>query len=254
MTIKKYIINTNKINAEQSIKIVLITDLHSHIYGENQSKIANLISKQKPDLIALSGDIADDVVPIEGTEQFLKAIDGIAPVYYVTGNHEFWSNNITAIRQVFRENNVTILEGNFEELNLNGVPVIVGGIDDPDIVKYENPKLDWNSNFIDSFAELKEKFQYKILLSHRPELVELYEQTSFNLVLAGHAHGGQVRIPFILNGMFAPNQGWFPKLAGGLYEFENFKLVVSRGVSFKLKLPRIFNPPEIVVIEIIGQK
>lgn len=82
----------------------------------------------------------------------------------------------------------------------------------------------------------------------------IYSQTPFDLILSGHAHGGQVKIPFLINGLLAPNQGWFPKLAGGLYEFENFKLVVSRGVSFKLKLPRIFNPPEIVVVDIVGKK
>ena len=102
----------------------------------------------------------------------------------------------------------------------------------------------------ENFAELSEKPQFKILVAHRPELIELYKKYPFDLVVSGHAHGGQVRIPFLLNGLFAPNQGLFPKYAGGAYIHENLTHIVSRGLSFSPKLPRVFNPPEIVVVNI----
>lgn len=90
------------------------------------------------------------------------------------------------------------------------------------------------------------------MLSHRPERIESYKKYNFDLVLSGHAHGGQVRIPFLLNGLYAPNQGLFPKYAGGLYTHNNLNHVVSRGLSYNPKLPRIFNPPEIVIVELRG--
>ena len=93
--------------------------------------------------------------------------------------------------------------------------------------------------------------RFSILLSHRPERVEDYAASGFDLVAAGHAHGGQVRIPGLLNGLLAPNQGLFPKYAGGLYDLGGTELAVSRGLSINPLLPRVFNPPEIVVVEIL---
>lgn len=254
LIVRKYIIQTDKLSGNQSARIVLITDLHSHIYGDEQRKIADLIRKQNPDIIALSGDIADDIEPIEGTELFLKAIKDIAPIYYVTGNHEFWSNEIDSIKSVFLKYEVKILENSYEELEVNGGQFIIGGVDDPEIVSYQKPGLDWEGEMYKTFSKLEDQSGYKILLSHRPEFVENYKTIPMDLVLSGHSHGGQVRIPFILNGLLAPNQGWFPQYAGGLYKYDEFTHVVSRGVSFNLRLPRIFNPPEVVVIDIISNK
>ncbi len=104
----------------------------------------------------------------------------------------------------------------------------------------------------ESFKNLNISDCYSIFLTHRPEKTDLYAKLPFDMVLSGHAHGGQLRIPFLLNGLIAPNQGLFPKYAGGLYEYEDKTHIISRGVSFKLTMPRIFNPPEIVVINLKG--
>ncbi len=250
LVVRKYTVNTDKFDKDESVKIVLIADLHNHIYGENQSKIISLISQQKPDIIALAGDIADDEVPIEGTEQFLAGIQGIAPVYYVSGNHEFWSNDIKNIKDTIRQYDVTILENTYQQIKVNNSSIIIGGVDDPDVVTYEKPGFDWEGEFYKAFLELQDKPDFKILLAHRPELIEIYKRSDFDLVLSGHAHGGQLRIPFILNGLYAPNQGWFPPYAGGEYKHDSLTHIVSRGVSFNPRLPRIFNPPEIVVVDI----
>ena len=93
---------------------------------------------------------------------------------------------------------------------------------------------------------------YTILLSHRPEFFELYEEYPIDLTLSGHAHGGQVRVPFLINGLFAPDQGYKPEHAGGYYQLDSYELIVSRGLSLNPRLPRIFNPPEVVVIQVNG--
>lgn len=252
LVIKKYTIYSDKLNINESVRIVLIADLHSHIYGNNQTEIVSLIKKQKPDIIALAGDIADDQVPIEGTELFLAGIKGLAPIWYVTGNHEFWSRDIKNIKDTIRKYDVRILENSYEQVKVKNQSIIIGGIDDPDASIYEKPGFDLQREMQNAFSKLRNKPGYKILLAHRPELIKMYKEYSFDLVLSGHSHGGQIRIPFIINGLWAPNQGWFPKYAGGEYKYGSLTHIVSRGVSYNPRLPRIFNPPEVVVIDIKG--
>jgi predicted MPP superfamily phosphohydrolase len=183
----------------------------------------------------------------------LEAIKDIAPVFYVTGNHEIWSRDVDSIKDVFRSYGVTVLENETIEVVIGDVPLIIGGAEDPDINRYERRPLAWKDEVTEAFSGMNDTESFRLLLSHRPEQISVYEDLSFDLVLSGHAHGGQVRIPFLFNGLLAPNQGFFPKYAGGLYEHDNFTHIVSRGVSFNPRLPRVFNPPEIVVIDVVGQ-
>lgn len=250
LVVRTYKITTDKLEPGQNIRILLVSDLHSHIYGENQEDLVSLIRKQKPDIIALAGDIADDRVPFSGTDLFLSNIKGIAPVYYVTGNHEYWSGNAEGIKEMIRKHGVSILEHGYEKIDLNGVRIIICGVDDPDGMIFG----EWNSRMHAVFDGLEHEAGFKVLLSHRPEWIEIYKSFSFDLVLSGHTHGGQIRIPLILNGLYAPDQGWFPRYAGGLYIHDGLYHVISRGVSYNPRLPRIFNPPEISVIDIIGEE
>lgn len=250
LVVRNYIIKADKLLMDQSIKIVLISDLHSYVHGENQKKIVNKIKKQNPDIIALAGDIADDKVPIDGTILFLEEIKYIAPIFYVTGNHEVWSGELNYIKDVFRSFGVTVLENDYKEINISGIKLVIAGVDDPEIIKYERKQSNWYKEIEEAFADVKDLDGYKILISHRPEAVVFYNTLPFDLVLSGHSHGGQVRIPFLINGLLAPNQGFFPKYAGGVYELENYTHIVSRGVSFNPLLPRVFNPPEVVVIDV----
>lgn len=146
---------------------------------------------------------------------------------------------------------VKILSDSYEVIELNGNQVAIAGIDDPDKLEYEDIYYDQEASMETAFENLEQIAAYKILLAHRPELIEQYEKFPFDLVLSGHTHGGQFWLPFLLNGFYAPNQGFFPKYAGGLYQHQNLVHVISRGVSFNPRLPRIFNPPEIVVIDIL---
>lgn len=251
-TVQKYTFNTDRINLGDIIRIVAVSDLHSHVYGKNQEDIVSLVEKQKPDIILLAGDIVDDELPVEGAELFLAGIRGIAPIYYVTGNHEIWSGDVDDIKENVRKYGVKVLERGYEHVRLKNSYITVGGIDDPDIERYWDRSFDWTEEMRKAFAGLRGEPGFKILLSHRPELIEVYKEFSLDLVVSGHAHGGQVRIPFLLNGLYAPDQGWFPRYAGGMYRHGALTHIVCRGISNNARMPRIFNPPEVVVIDIKG--
>jgi predicted MPP superfamily phosphohydrolase len=252
LTVKKYTVYTDKLRLGDIIRIVAVSDLHSHVYGENQQDIVSLVEKQKPDIIFLTGDIIDDEVQVEGAELFLAGIRGIAPVYYVTGNHEIWSGNVKDLKKTVRKYGIKVLEFGYERMKIKNSYITVGGIDDPDIEKYWDSSFDWTKKTRKAFAGLRGKPDFKILLSHRPELIEIYKEFNFDLVVSGHTHGGQVRIPFLLNGLYAPDQGWFPRYAGGMYRHGALTHIVCRGIANNARMPRMFNPPELAVIDIKG--
>lgn len=247
-----YKVETEKITTP--IRIALITDLHSDRYGKNQHVLLEALERQHPDIVLLGGDIFDDKGSYKSAEITLKNLSEQYPCYYVTGNHEYWSKDIDNILAIVGAYGIPILSGDCETLEIKGQTVNICGVDDPDVVAY-------TKNGVGMLEQLKSAEEavkatdnsegYTILLSHRPEWAETYMQYDFDLVLCGHAHGGQWRIPGLLNGLYAPNQGVFPKYAGGRYDFESGTLIVSRGLARESTLaPRVFNRPELVVIDL----
>ncbi|MBQ8782511.1 MAG: metallophosphoesterase [Clostridia bacterium] len=254
LVVREYTKTTDLVN--QKVNIALITDLHSTFYGENQEKLIEKINDYSPDLILLAGDIADDEVPHDGTKALLSVIAKKYPCYYVTGNHEFWTNEIDSVKEMISSYGVTILSGESVDVKIGSQTITLGGVDDPVglysdseayLPKEEAPQR-WKDQ-LQSVCGQNSGEDFSILLSHRPEQTELYSKSGFDLVVSGHAHGGQVRVPFIVNGVYAPNQGLFPEYAGGLYDLGETDLIVSRGLCVDKK-PRIFNPPELVFINI----
>ena len=235
---------------ENSFKIALITDLHGNKYGKNQSTLIDAIDKENPDVVLLGGDIFDDKISYEKSEETIAILSKKYKCYYVTGNHEYWSKDVDNILEIIKSYDITILQGAVDTIDINGQIVNICGVDDPENYVY----LDGGQTLEDQLKQVEDKLNkdyYTILLSHRPEYYDLYSQYGFDLVLSGHAHGGQWRIPGILNGLYAPNQGLLPEYAGGLYEYDGGTLVVSRGLDRQgVKVPRIFNRPELVIIEV----
>jgi predicted MPP superfamily phosphohydrolase len=245
-----YDIETDKIG--NKIKLVLITDLHSCDYGEGQSELIEAIDAERPDAVLLCGDIFDDVLPSDNAEEFVKDISRKYPCYYVSGNHEFWSGEADEFKAILESYGVKVLEGTSEILEVNGEKIKISGIDDPDTLVYRSRSLPYSEQ-LQLLGEQGEEELFTILLSHRPERIAELLPLGPDLVLSGHAHGGQWRLPVLLeNGLFSPNQGFFPKYANGEYSFGATKMIVSRGLareSTKL-IPRMFNHPEIVVINV----
>ena len=250
---KTYKTETLLLEKQNTITIALISDLHSTIYGKDQIVLIDKIKDINPDFIILSGDIFDDVISMTGTQLLLRGIYDISPIYYVTGNHEYQSQNIQAIREELKSYGVIILSDNYAIAEISNDKIVIAGIEDPFKEFYETPGYNQNDSMESAFGELDEIPLYKILIAHRPEFIELYKKYPFDLVLSGHTHGGQVRLPF-LNGLYAPNQGIFPKYGGGIYTHGNLTHIISRGLSVNPWLPRIFNPPELVIVIIESKK
>lgn len=241
----------------QPVRIAFITDLHSCAYGEGQHELLDALHAEAPDLILLGGDIFDDDLPDDNTIAFLEGISGKYPCYYVTGNHEYWSGAAGFAEKMRKlaECGIPRLSGEVSTLEINGNRITVCGVDDPyawaDVDGFKERTEGSFRAQIHQVAARMDKETYTILLTHRPELIDVYSQYDFDLVLSGHAHGGQWRIPGILNGLYAPNQGIFPAYAGGLYEQNGTIMIVSRGLAREsTPVPRWYNRPEMVIIEL----
>ncbi len=228
---------------EAPVKIALVTDLHSCNYGIGQRVLLNAIDKEKPDLVLLGGDIIDDQLPQQKALEFLQQVAQKYPTFYVSGNHEYWTRKIEEIKSIVRRFNIEVLEGTTLHWEKNGQRFDLSGIDDKEKM---NPE--WQEQ-LEKAAGSRRKNTFSVLLTHRPEEIALYADHRYDLVLAGHAHGGQWRLPFLCNGLFAPDQGFFPRYAGGHYKIEETDLVVSRGLAKEsTRVPRFFNRPELVMV------
>lgn len=240
LTLREYAIESPLVTGDHTYAV--LTDLHSTYYGEKQEILLSMLEKIAPEGIFLVGDIADDKEERQfgGTAVLLEQIADQYPCYYVTGNHERWLDYTADVAELFRSYGVTVLRGDSVDL---GSGIRLHGLDDP--LFYESREA-----FTEEVRALPTSAeQFDILLSHRPEYAEEYVEAGLDLTLSGHSHGGQIRIPLILNGLYAPNQGWLPAYAGGRYDFGERSVIVSRGMMID-ELPRVFNPPELVVIRL----
>lgn len=230
-------------------RIAHISDLHNTQIGDNNEKLLETIRKAEPDIIAITGDLIDSRnTNIEIALHFAEEAMKIAPCYYVTGNHEARIPEYDDLKSGLTGLGIVVLEDERLEIQRLGEKIAVIGVNDP--------SFETNYLFGDAAAVLRLKLQeyknedtYTVLLSHRPELLETYAQCGVDLVLSGHAHGGQVRIPF-LGGLVAPNQGLFPKYDAGMFIKENTTMIVSRGIGNSIIPVRVNNRPEVILIEL----
>ena len=246
LTIRHYSVETEKVS--RTVRLLLLTDLHSCYYGKGQRELLDVVERQHPDLILLGGDILDDdpELPEENAWMVVEALGRAYPTFYVTGNHEFRSGRVDEIKSRMEENGVTVLAGECRTVLFQGQPIHICGVDDPKV------GADLWQEQLERAACGTKQGGISILLTHRPERIEDYRELGFDLILAGHTHGGQWRVPVLLNGLLAPNQGFFPSYAGGQYRLGESILIVSRGLAREsTRLPRIFNQPEVVVVDVV---
>ena len=225
-------------------KIVQVSDLHNAEFGENNEDLLSLIKEQNPDIIVVTGDIVDSRrTNVQIARDFINNASEIAPVYYVTGNHEARVAMEDEIDFIELNENVNVLHNQSVLLEKGESAIQLIGVDDPDYRAVKD-----SAEYMDKRLDLYCDNEYfKILLSHRPELFETYVENEMNVIFSGHAHGGQVRLPFI-GGVIAPHQGFFPTYDAGLfYATNDATMVISRGLGDSILPLRINNPPELVV-------
>ena len=225
-------------------KIAHISDLHNTEFGNNNNRLLTLIKDSCPDIIVITGDIVDSrKTDVQIASDFINNASRIAPVYYVTGNHEARVNEENRIDNVALDENITILHNEDVLIQKGESEIQIIGVDDPDYVSVTYSE-DYMNYELEKYSNDK---HFKILLSHRPELFDAYVSNNIDIIFSGHAHGGQFRLPFV-GGIIAPHQGLFPKYDSGLYTENNTNMVVSRGIGNSIFPFRINNPPEIIIV------
>lgn len=228
--------------------IVQVSDLHNASFGNRQADLLEDIKSASPDIIAVTGDLIDsNRTDLAKAMEFINGAIKIAPVYYVTGNHEARSHRYGELRRQMIEAGVTILDVESIPIKRDTDVIHLLGVNDPNVADPDN--MTGNARQMDEKLKtiVSNDKDYMVLLSHRPELFGVYLKNDIDLILSGHAHGGQVRLPFI-GGLVAPDQGLFPKYSQGLYERKNTKMVVSRGLGNSIIPLRVNNRPELVII------
>ena len=251
LELSTYTVTSDKLpEAFDGYRIAHISDLHNTEIGANNEKLISMLKNAEPDMIAITGDLIDSRnTNVETALQFAEKAIKIAPCYYVSGNHEARVSEYEELKSGLTELGVIVLEDERTEIEISGEKISLLGVDDPSL------QTDYLFGY--SATVMQNKLQglvvdgniYTILLSHRPELYEVYTESKVDLVLSGHAHGGQFRLPFV-GGLVAPNQGFFPKYDSGLYSEDNTNMIVSRGIGNSILPFRFNNRPEVILIEL----
>jgi len=232
-------------------RIVLLADLHGVEHGKDNERLVEAIKVSNPDIITIAGDLIDRFQPgkpvekqIDIAQTLVHQLVRIAPVYYVTGNHEWDSGAVRQLLTMLEENDVTVLRNQFKRISGGYDTVILAGVDDPggpaDMI---GPK-----EFIESIHQ-RESVDFLIVLNHRNYSLQLFSRLGVDLVLSGHAHGGMVRLPF-MDGLIGPRYELFPTYTSGVYTMDETDMVVSRGLGNHFGWTRFWNNPQVVVVEL----
>ena len=251
LELNTYTVSSDKLpQSFDGYRIAHVSDLHNAEMGEDNEKLLTMLRDADPDMIAITGDLIDSRnTDIEVALQFIRKAVKIAPCYYVTGNHEARVNEYDELKAGMEAAGVTVLEDVRTEISMEGETITLIGVNDP---SYQTDYL-----FGDAESVMNAKLEglhtendgFTILLSHRPELFNTYADHDIDLILSGHAHGGQFRLPFI-GALVAPNQGLFPEYDAGIYTEGNTNMLVSRGIGNSILPFRINNRPEVILIEL----
>lgn len=231
-------------------RIVQISDLHNAEFGKNNHRLIGDIKEADPDIIVLTGDMIDaNRTDMDITLDFSQKVAEIAPTYFVTGNHEAGlGEKYFSMKIRLEEIGIKILDQTHDIIEINGEKICIAGINDLGFFvagKYDEEDL---ANFTDTLSEMLDQTEeyYTILLSHRPDLFEQYVEAGVDLIFTGHAHGGQIRIPFV-GGVYSPGQGMFPEFDSGIYKNGDTQMIVSRGLGNSRFPLRVNNRPEIIL-------
>lgn len=245
-------------------RIVQISDLHNAKFGKNNQKLVDRIRECAPDMIVLTGDLVDsNHTNVDRAVQFVNEIVKICPVYYVTGNHEYWldTSEYEKLMDGLVSAGVVILDNQVVEISRGDAKFRLVGLDDRSLADGTLEALLSDESIRNNQAEQKEETadnedsgekELTVVLAHEPQYLARYAGTGVDLVLSGHAHGGQFRLPFV-GGIVAPDQGFLPEYTAGEYYMNGTEMIVSRGLGNSVIPVRLFNYPEIVCVDLVGK-
>ncbi|ATG55017.1 hypothetical protein CFK41_09740 [Brachybacterium ginsengisoli] len=234
--------------AADGLRIAQVSDLHAADFGTFQDRVVSAVESARPDLVAITGDLVDyRTADLTAALEMTGRLQAIAPTYMVLGNHDADSPLLDELLAGLEERGVVVLRDESTTLQVAGVDVTLIGLDDPRVRAIaDQPERDPASLLA---PLVPEESVTTILLAHRPELFDSYSGHGIDLVLSGHAHGGQVRVPGI-GGLYAPHQGWLPELSEGVHEREGTTMVISRGLGNSIAGVRVNDPRELVLIDL----
>lgn len=248
----------------EGYRIVQISDLHNVKFGKNNQKLVDRIRECEPDMIVLIGDLVDsNHTNVDRAVQFVDEIVKICPVYYVTGNHEYWleKSEYDELMDGLVSAGVVILDNQVVEISRGDAKFRLVGLDDRSLADGTLEALLSDESIRNNQAEQKEEIadnedsgekELTVVLAHEPQYLARYAGTGVDLVLSGHAHGGQFRLPFV-GGIVAPDQGFLPEYTAGEYYMNGTEMIVSRGLGNSVIPVRLFNYPEIVCVDLVGK-
>ena len=223
-------------------KVVQLSDLHGMRFGAENRRLVELVRLQEPDIIVLTGDIAGKDGALDNVEPLLSGIEGLAPTYYVNGNHEWADGCVEEIEALMKSHGVTCLSNEIELLYRGEDSIAIVGAEDPngraDMIKPWGLSLRLGELYSDHFS---------LWLAHRNDYVQMYSDIGTDLILCGHGHGGIVRLPFV-GGLLNVNRSLGAEYESGVYSTPHFQMVVSRGLGNSIPVPRLFNRPELVAV------
>ncbi len=255
---EEYTVTSDRI--ESDVKIVLISDLHDHTFGEKNKELVKILKDQKPDLILMAGDMINDVskdshVALELIEQ----VKDIAPVYYSLGNQEedYIAKKTSDLISELQDAGAIVLDESYRDIVVNGNSIRLGGMYDYAFALDGNnttTKESMRPSLYRFLTDFQDTNSYRLMMAHRPDSFifgDAAKTWDIDLVVSGHNHGGQVILP-VLGGIYGGDQGWFPKYVDGIHHFKTLKnMIITRGLgSGKEKLPRFNNKPEVVIIHL----
>lgn len=245
LEISRYEVNSKKLpESFDGFKIVQLSDLHGAEFGEDGMELVDKVGSLEPDIIALTGDFVTDEGDLAAVEKLAGRLTELCPVYFVSGNHEFGSGLAIKVRNILERAGVKYLSNEYLTISRGEDEILLGGVEDPlayaDMLSPDELAQKMNDAAPDAF---------KILLGHRNYWMTEYPELPVDLIFCGHAHGGLIRIPGV-GGLIGTDRRLFPDFDAGEYNNGRYTLIVSRGLGNSVSIPRIFNRPEIVCVEL----
>jgi len=245
IVVSDYIYESDQIDSEfDGYRIVQISDFHDAKIGKDNIKLINKIKECSPDIIVVTGDVVDSSrTKVEHSLAFINAMASLAPVYYVTGNHEYLleKDELMQLLSGMEAAGVNILTDDSARITSGDAELTIVGLDDNSLGMNISPEL------------IGEEDDFCVVLAHEPQYITNYAEAKADLVFTGHAHGGQVRLPFV-GGIIAPGQGVLPKYTEGVHIVNDTCMVISRGIGNSIIPLRVFNYPEIVCVDLKAKK